>query len=96
MPIHRRRRWLTVGLDGTDARPGLTPDEDQELRRLHWFEVQGMELADDRRRLKASIRGRDRRSSVRVPRQVERVFDPAPAETADASDSAVETPAEPA
>ena len=80
-----------MGLDRTDARPGLTPDEDQELRRLHWFEALGMELSDDRRRLKASIRGRDRRSSVRVPRQVERVFDAASTDAAPG-----ETPAEPA
>jgi len=65
-----------VGTDGMAARPGLTPDEDEELRRLHWFETQGMELSDDRRRLKAWIRQRDRREHIRVPRQLERVFEP--------------------
>jgi hypothetical protein len=47
---------------------GLTPEEDDLLRRLHWFETAGCELSEDQRVLKASLRIRDRRSEIRLPR----------------------------
>jgi hypothetical protein len=45
----------------------LSPDEDQELRRLHWFETLGCELSAAMRTLKDNIRSRDRRTSIREP-----------------------------
>jgi hypothetical protein len=60
------------------SKNGLTPEEDAELRRLHWFESNGFELSDERRGLKEVMRERDRRAAVRVPHQVERVFDEVP------------------
>ena len=49
---------------------GLSVHEDEALRRLQWFEDQGWQLSEDQQRLKATIRGRDRRREVRIPRQV--------------------------
>lgn len=49
---------------------GLTPEEDDLLRRLHWFETAGCELSEDQRLLKASLRIRDRRAEIRLPRQL--------------------------
>ena len=54
---------------------GLTSDEDDLLRRLHWFETAGCELSEDQRVLKASLRIRDRRTEVRMPRQLARMAD---------------------
>ena len=45
----------------------LTPDEDQAMRRLHWFEVLGCELSSALRNLKDGWRSRDRRTSIREP-----------------------------
>jgi hypothetical protein len=47
--------------------PKLTPDEDAELRRLHWFEGLGCQLSDALATLKSNIRARDRRSFIREP-----------------------------
>ena len=54
---------------------GLTPEEDDLLRRLHWFETAGCELSEDQRVLKASLRVRDRRTEIRMPRQLARMTD---------------------
>ncbi|MFL6238949.1 MAG: hypothetical protein ACJ735_05585 [Actinomycetes bacterium] len=54
---------------------GLTSDEDDLLRRLHWFETAGCELSEDQRLLKASLRVRDRRSEIRLPRQLTHLTD---------------------
>jgi hypothetical protein len=59
---------------------GLSSDEDDLLRRLHWFESTGGELSASQRELKATLRGRDRRAEIRVPRQLARVTDLPPAE----------------
>lgn len=45
----------------------LTPEEDATLRRLHWFEKFGVELAPSMRVVKAGIRSRDKRSVIRDP-----------------------------
>jgi hypothetical protein len=45
----------------------LTPDEDAVLRRLHFFEQQGLSLAGPMRELKAELRARDQRAEVRAP-----------------------------
>ena len=45
----------------------MTPEEDATLRRLHWFERFGAELAPALRVLIASIRARDKRAAVREP-----------------------------
>ena len=52
---------------------GLSADEDDLLRRLHWFETAGCELSEDQRVLKASLRVRDRRQEIRLPRQLARL-----------------------
>lgn len=54
---------------------GLTSEEDDLLRRLHWFETAGCELSEDQRVLKASLRIRDRRTEIRMPRQLVRQTD---------------------
>lgn len=41
--------------------------EDGVLRRLHWFETCGAELAPPMRRLKADLRARDLRREIRDP-----------------------------
>jgi hypothetical protein len=48
---------------------GLSVEDDEALRRLQWFENQGCELSEDQQQLKDTIRARDRRSGVRIPRQ---------------------------
>jgi hypothetical protein len=53
-------------IDLTD-RPGLTPDEDGLLRRLFFFEASGATLAPPLRVLKAELRARDQRRTVREP-----------------------------
>lgn len=60
---------------------GLSSDEDDLLRRLHWFESAGCELSASQRELKASLRDRDRRDDIRVPRQLARVTDLPPVES---------------
>ncbi len=45
----------------------LTPDEDQAMRRLYWFETLGCELSSALRNLKDNFRSRDRRAAVREP-----------------------------
>jgi hypothetical protein len=45
----------------------VTPEEDAELRRLHWFERLGCELAAPVRAVKTSIRSRDKRAVIRDP-----------------------------
>jgi hypothetical protein len=47
----------------------LTRDEDDELRRLHWFSELAP-LADTKRRRFAELRSRDRRNEVRSPREL--------------------------
>ena len=47
--------------------PRLTPDEDGMLRRLFFFEASGATLAPPLRVLKAELRARDQRSTVRDP-----------------------------
>jgi hypothetical protein len=47
--------------------PRLTPDEDGLLRRLYFFETSGATLAPPLRVLKAELRARDQRSTVRDP-----------------------------
>jgi hypothetical protein len=54
---------------------GLSLEEDDLLRRLHWFETAGCELSEDQRVLKASLRIRDRRADIRMPRQLARMTD---------------------
>ncbi len=49
----------------TDER--LTPAEDAELRRLHWFERLGCSLSEGLATIKDNIRSRDRRSYIREP-----------------------------
>jgi hypothetical protein len=58
---------------------GLSVEEDEALRRLQWFEDQGWQLSEDQQRLKASIRARDRRQGIRIPRQVATPIAHAPA-----------------
>jgi hypothetical protein len=53
-------------IDLTD-RPRLTPEEDGMLRRLFYFEEAGATLAPPLRVLKAELRARDQRSTVREP-----------------------------
>ena len=65
-PAERPAEGLSAG--SADGRgPRLTPDEDQELRRLHWFEALGCELSSAMRTLKEGIRSRDRRAEIREP-----------------------------
>jgi hypothetical protein len=45
----------------------ITPDEDATLRRLHWFERFGVELAPAFRVVKHTIRAKDKRSDIREP-----------------------------
>ena len=45
----------------------LTPEEDAVLRRLHWFERFGVELAPSLRMVKDGIRSRDKRDTIREP-----------------------------
>lgn len=54
--------------DSTDDK--LTPDEDAVLRRLHWFEQFGVELAPRANELKTDIRARDKRDEIREPPDV--------------------------
>jgi hypothetical protein len=53
-------------IDLTDQ-PRLTPYEDSLLRRLYFFETSGATLAPPLRVLKAELRARDQRSTVRDP-----------------------------
>ncbi len=48
--------------------PKLTPEEDAELRRLHFFEQTGNQLAPAVAVIKDSIRARDRRDEIRPPK----------------------------
>ncbi len=45
----------------------LTPEEDGILRRLHYFEVNGITLAIPMQTLKAELRSRDQRAEIREP-----------------------------
>jgi hypothetical protein len=54
-------------LDNQRVSDKLTPEEDATLRRLHWFEKFGVELAPGVRVVKATIRSRDKRSVIRDP-----------------------------
>lgn len=54
-------------LDKQKVPDKLTPEEDATLRRLHWFEKFGLELAPSMRVVKATIRARDKRSVIRDP-----------------------------
>lgn len=45
----------------------ITPEEDAELRRLHYFEHVGFELAPKVRAVKGQIRSRDKRAVIREP-----------------------------
>jgi hypothetical protein len=47
----------------------ISPEEDATLRRLHWFERFGADLAPSLKVVKASIRGRDKRAFIREPDQ---------------------------
>ena len=53
-------------IDLTDQ-PRLTPYEDSLLRRLFFFETSGATLAPPLRVLKAELRARDQRQTVRAP-----------------------------
>ena len=53
-------------IDLTD-KPRLTPFEDGLLRRLFFFETSGATLAPPLRVLKAELRARDQRRTVREP-----------------------------
>jgi hypothetical protein len=59
-------------------RVGLSPEEDGVLRRLHFFEMQGITLADQMRQLKAELRARDKRIDIREP-DASRILWPLPA-----------------
>lgn len=48
----------------------VTPEEDAALRRLHYFERLGFELAATVRAAKSHIRSRDKRSEIREPEDV--------------------------
>lgn len=45
----------------------LTPEEDGILRRLHYFEQNGITLAIPMQTLKAELRARDQRAEIREP-----------------------------
>lgn len=45
----------------------LTPAEDAELRRLHYFERFGCELSAPVKAVKGAIRSRDKRAVIRDP-----------------------------
>lgn len=47
----------------------LTRDEDDELRRLHWFSEVGM-LSDEKAGRVVQLRVRDRRAEIREPREI--------------------------
>ena len=53
-------------IDLTES-PRLTPEEDGLLRRLFFFEKAGATLAPPLRVVKAELRARDRRHTVREP-----------------------------
>lgn len=53
-------------IDLTD-KPRLSPDEDGILRRLFFFETSGATLAPPLQVLKAELRARDQRRTVRDP-----------------------------
>ncbi|MFL6238948.1 MAG: hypothetical protein ACJ735_05580 [Actinomycetes bacterium] len=55
--------------DDFRARPEerLSPDEDQAMRRLHWFETLGCELSSAVQTVKDNLRRRDRRAEIREP-----------------------------
>lgn len=58
----------TVDLrDRASAGPRLTAEEDGILRRLHYFECNGVTLALPMQTLKAELRARDRRAEIREP-----------------------------
>ena len=54
-------------MDASVSDDRLTPREDHELRRLHWFEGFGCELSGAVQLLKTSLRIRDRRDEIRPP-----------------------------
>ena len=54
---------------------GLTPEEDAVLRRLQFFQDNGITLALPMQALKAELRGRDQRAEVRAP-EVPRILWP--------------------
>jgi hypothetical protein len=54
----------------SDVKTGLSPDEDEMLRRIQWFEDHGWELSEAMRSARESMRQRDRRSEIRLPRQL--------------------------
>ncbi len=53
----------------TRGGPRLSRDEDEVLRRLHYFERCGHELADRVQQRKVELLERDRRDQVRDPRE---------------------------
>ena len=55
---------------------GLTPEEDDVLRRLQFFQDSGITLALPMQALKAELIERDQRSAVRAP-DVQRILWPA-------------------
>jgi hypothetical protein len=67
-----------------DTYHGLSVEEDEALRRLHWFEENGCALSDDQKAIKETIRARDRRTEIRIPRQAVNPARPAPAAVEDA------------
>ncbi|MCU1674455.1 MAG: hypothetical protein JWN77_2568 [Frankiales bacterium] len=59
-----------ISLDAHDPvgpATGLTPEEDAVLRRLHFFETNGLSLAMPMQELKAELRARDKRAEIREP-----------------------------
>jgi hypothetical protein len=55
-----------ITIDLTDG-PRLTPSEDAVLRRLCFFETSGATLSQPMRVMRAELRARDRRTTVREP-----------------------------
>ena len=58
----------------------LTPEEDAELRRLHWFSKVGM-LSTAKRERMIELRLRDRRTQIRAPREFGEAEQAAPAKS---------------
>ena len=50
-----------------DTTPRLTREQDGVLRRLTFFELHGLRLSPVSRGIRAALRARDRRRSVREP-----------------------------
>lgn len=56
-----------LSLESAPHEPGLSPEEDNELRQLTWFSLVG-QLSDASQARMLELRAKDRRSKVRNPR----------------------------